>query len=129
VERQLHHLLARGGVIGGTSAGAAVTSEVMIRGGNHVAELGRGFGFLRGVIVDQHLSERNRLRRLQGAMARHPGYLGLGIDEQTAVVVQRRVARVLGERQVHVCFPGQGTVKVFRSGDRIDLDALPGGTK
>jgi cyanophycinase len=79
--------------------------------------------------VDQHLSERDRLPRLRGAVERHPGYLGLGIDEQTAVVVQGRLASVLGQRQVHVCFRGQGTVKVFRSGDRIDLDALPGGTK
>jgi cyanophycinase len=129
VERELCHLLARGGVIGGTSAGAAVMSEVMIRGGNPVAELGRGFGFLPGVIVDQHLSERDRLPRLQGAVARHRDYLGLGIDEQTAVVVQGRVASVLGRRQVHVCFPGQDPVKVFRSGERIDLDALPVGTK
>jgi cyanophycinase len=130
VERELHRLLARGGVIGGTSAGAAVMSKVMIRGGNPLAEIGSGFGFLRGVIVDQHLSERDRLPRLQGAVDRHPGSLGLGIDEQTAVVVQGRVARVLGERQVHICFPGQSTaVKVFRSGERIDLDALPDGTK
>jgi cyanophycinase len=129
VERELHHLLARGGVIGGTSAGAAVMSEVMIRGGNPRADLGIGFGFLRGVIVDQHLSERNRLPRLQGAVDRHPGCLGLGIDERTAVVVQGRVARVLGERQVHVCFPGQSTVKVFGSGERIDLGLLRDGTK
>jgi cyanophycinase len=129
VERELRHLLARGGVIGGTSAGAAVMSDPMIRGGNPVAELGRGFGFLPGVIVDQHLSERDRLPRLQGAVVRHTGSLGLGIDEQTAVVVQGPVARVLGERQVHVCFPDQGTVKVFRSGERIDLNALPNGTK
>jgi cyanophycinase len=129
VQRALRDLLARGGVIGGTSAGAAVMSEVMIRGGNPVAELGRGFGFLPGVIVDQHLSERERLPRLRGSVERHPGYLGLGIDERTAVVVQGRLATVLGERQVRVCFPGQGRVQVFRSGDRIDLDALPGGTK
>jgi cyanophycinase-like exopeptidase len=58
-----------------------------------------------------------------------PGCLGLGIDERTAVVVQGRVASVLGERQVHVCFPRQSTVKVLRSGERIDLDALPGGTQ
>jgi cyanophycinase len=129
VQRALHRLLAPGGVIGGTSAGAAVMSEVMIRGGNPVAELGRGFGFLPGVIVDQHLSERDRLPRLQGAVDRHPGSLGLGIDEQTAVVVEGRIASVLGEGQVHVCFPGQSTVKVFRSGQRIDLDALPDRTK
>jgi cyanophycinase len=129
VERELRHLLARGGVIGGTSAGAAVMSDPMIRGGNPVAELGKGFGFLPGALVDQHFSERQRLPRLQGAVGRYPGYLGLGIDEQTAVVVQGRIATVLGNRQVHVCSPGQDSVKVYRSGDRIALDPLPGGTK
>jgi cyanophycinase len=129
VERELRNLLTRGGVIGGTSAGAAVMSDPMIRGGNPVAELGWGFGLLPGVLVDQHFSERQRLPRLQGALDRHPGYLGLGIDERTAVVVQGRVATVLGDRQVHGCFPGQTTVKVFRSGDRIDLALLSGGAK
>jgi cyanophycinase len=129
VQRELHHLLARGGVIGGTSAGAAVMSDPMIRGGNPVAELGRGFGFLPGVIVDQHLSERQRLPRLQGAVDQFPGCLGLGIDEQTAVVVQGRVATVLGERQVHLCFPGEIRVQAFRWGERIALDPLPAGTR
>jgi cyanophycinase len=129
VQRELHHLLARGGVIGGTSAGAAVMSDPMIRGGNPVAELGRGFGFLRGVIVDQHLSERQRLPRLQGAVGRFPDCLGLGIDEHTAVVVQGRVATVLGERQVHLCFPGQNRAQVYRWGERIALDPLAAGTR
>jgi cyanophycinase len=120
VERELHNLLARGGVIGGTSAGAAVMSDPMIRGGKP-AEMGKGFGFLRGVIVDQHLSERDRLPRLQGAVNAND-CLGLGIDEQTAVVVQGRVATVLGERQVRVCLPGQNLVQVYRSGQRIPLD-------
>src|SRR5207248_10378382 len=58
VERALHKLLARGGVIGGTSAGAAVMSQVMIVGGNPEARVGTGFGLLPGVVVDQHFSNR-----------------------------------------------------------------------
>ena len=51
---------------------------------------------------------------------------GVGIDEQTAVVVQGQRLTVLGENHVHVCFPASrgGTVKVFASGDRIDLDEI-----
>ena len=54
VERELRKVLARGGVIGGTSAGAAVMGDLMIRGGDSLADLGPGFGLLRGVVVDQH---------------------------------------------------------------------------
>src|SRR5207302_6337873 len=61
VESELHKLLRRGGVIGGTSAGAAVMSGPMIAGGNMPARLGQGFGFLPGGIVDQHFLRRNRM--------------------------------------------------------------------
>jgi cyanophycinase-like exopeptidase len=60
---------------------------------------------------------------------RFPDCLGLGIDEQTAVVVQGRIATVLGDRQVHVCFPGQNLAQVYRSGQRIALDPLVAGTR
>ena len=59
VERELHKLLQRGGAIGGTSAGAAVMSKVMITGGNPKAEVGTGFGFLTHVVIDQHFLKRN----------------------------------------------------------------------
>jgi cyanophycinase-like exopeptidase len=103
--------------------------DPMIRGGDPVAEVGEGFGFLPGVIVDQHLSERGRLPRLRGAVDRFPDCLGLGIDERTAVVVQGRVATVLGERHVHVCFPGQNLAQAYSSGQRIALDPPAAGTR
>jgi cyanophycinase len=127
VEREVKKVLARGGVVGGTSAGAAVMSEVMIRDGEEVAEVGVGFGLLPGVVVDQHFSQRQRQPRLEGVLAKYPQYLGLGIDEETAVIVRGRSLTVLGNNQVWVCWPaGRGTEKVkgFGAGDRIDLAAL-----
>jgi cyanophycinase len=121
VERELHDVLARGGVIGGTSAGAAVMSSVMITGGNPSAQVDAGFGLLPGVVVDQHLMRRNRVPRLLGVLTTHPGYFGLGIDEQTAAVVQGRSLTVLGEATVRVCFPACGQqgadVQVLKPGD------------
>ena len=61
VERQLKALLDRGGVIGGTSAGAAVMTRVMITGGRTTADVGQGFDFFPGAVVDQHFLKRNRL--------------------------------------------------------------------
>jgi cyanophycinase len=130
VERELHHLLARGGVIGGTSAGASAMSALMIVSGNPEAEVGPGFGFgpVEGVVIDQHFQNRNRLPRLQGILTRHPDRLGMGIDEETAVVVQGRTATVIGRANVRLCLPptvrSMESVRVYKDGDRIDLDTL-----
>src|SRR5207244_2058174 len=72
VEKKLHTLFARGGVIGGTSAGAAVLSDVMITGGNPKATTAAGFGFLPGFVVDQHFVKRDRKARLVGVLDAHP---------------------------------------------------------
>ena len=103
VERELHALLQRGGVIGGTSAGAAVMSRVMVRQGNPVADVGAGFGFMTGCVIDQHFVARNRQPRLVGLLAERPGLFGVGIDESTAMVVRGRSIRVVGESCVVVC--------------------------
>ena len=128
VEKLLHSLLARGGVIGGTSSGAAIMSTIMIRQGRTVAEVGQGFGFLPGTVVDQHFIKRNRQPRLLGVLAKNPGLFGLGIDESTAVVVQGRRLSVLGESQVAVCLsPSEERplkVDLLKSGDEADLVAL-----
>jgi cyanophycinase len=90
VETELHALLERGGSIGGTSAGAAIMTRVMITGGNPEANLGTGFGFLPGAIADQHFLARNRFPRLVGALRKNPGLMGFGIDEGTALIVHSR---------------------------------------
>jgi cyanophycinase len=128
VERELRKLLERGGVIGGTSAGAAVMSRIMIAGGKNEAELKDGFGFLPGVILDQHFSQRQRLLRLVDALKKQPGHVGLGIDEQTALIVQKRRLTVLGPGNVTVCLASGGgksqRVELLKQGSVADLIAL-----
>jgi len=125
VEREVRAVVKRGGVVGGTSAGAAVMSEVMIRFGNPVAETGAGFGLIDRVIIDQHFQERNRLPRLLGVLTKYPKYLGLGIDEQTAIEVSGQRLKVLGARNVRLCLPSQpaekNRVQILASGTEIDL--------
>ena len=100
-----------GGVIAGTSAGAAVMSETMlVEGGDensHVirgsVRMAPGLGLIAGVVIDQHFMERGRFGRLIGAVAQNPKNLGIGIDEQTAVVVERGNGfYVLGSGGVYV---------------------------
>jgi cyanophycinase len=130
VERELQKLLARGGVIGGTSAGAAVMSAVMIQGGNPQAKVGAGFGFLPDVVIDQHFQNRKRLDRLLFVLSSHPDYLGLGIDEQTAIEVRGQNATVLGNANVRMCLCSTGQksprVEVLKAGQTIELNrAVP----
>lgn len=128
VQAELHALLERGGVIGGTSAGAAIMSELMIESGNPEANTGPGLGFLPGFVVDQHFLARNRVNRSLRVLEANPGHVGLGIDESTAVVVSGRKLEVMGESFVLVCLaPGnrRGTsIEVLRRGDEADLFQL-----
>ncbi len=123
VEEELHKLLKRGGVIGGTSAGAAVMSKHMIAGGNPKASIGIGFGFLSDIIVDQHFSNRNRKDRMLYAVDLYPECVGMGIDERTAVVVRELKAKVFGVGGVHMFNPRSATREIheFKKGDEIDL--------
>jgi cyanophycinase len=117
VERALKDLLRRGGVIGGTSAGASVPCDVMMTG---EPKAGRGFGLLPGVTVDQHFSSRGRLSRLRALLHDHPGQFGIGIDESTAVVIRGRGVSVLGAATVTTA-RADGTVRVLRAGGHFSL--------
>ena len=61
-----------------------------------------GLGLVRGVIIDQHFAERGRIGRLLGAVAQNPRVLGIGIDEDTAVVMQGEHFLVIGSGAVYV---------------------------
>jgi cyanophycinase len=109
LDEALHRRRDQGLVLGGTSAGAAMLSSTMIVSGIPEAtlrvgmvELGPGMDFLRGVIIDQHFEERGRLRRLLSAVAQYPHEIGMGIDEDTAIVVRGGEARVIGSGSVTV---------------------------
>lgn len=130
VEREVRALLARGGVVGGTSAGASIASRVMIVRGQKPAEVGTGLGLLEDVIVDQHFLRRRRQDRLVDLVVRHPDQIGLGIDESTAVVIPLagRRARVLGLSKVVACIPSTAgdapEIREFSPGDELPLDSF-----
>ncbi len=95
-------------VIAGTSAGAAAMSNTMICGGNEnrafkkgEVELSIGFGFLQNVIIDTHFDARGRFGRLVQAIAAQPGSIGVGLDEDTGVIVEKGVRlRAIGSSSV-----------------------------
>lgn len=118
LHRKLLEIYEAGGVIGGTSAGAAVMSELMITG-DEKREVGDGeaftkiladnivvtpgFGFIKTAIIDQHFVTRKRHNRLISLVAEHPDLLGIGIDESTAIIVNPdQTFEVIGDQNVVV---------------------------
>lgn len=103
----MHRVLERGGVIGGTSAGATIQAEYLARGnplGNRdiMAEgYERGLGFLPSVAVDQHFQERDRFDDMTLLIGIYPQLLGVGLDESTALIVQGSLGKVMGKGKVH----------------------------
>jgi cyanophycinase len=132
-EQGFHDVLRRGGVVGGSSAGASILSSYMLRGaqaGNETIMAPGyevGFGFLRGVAIDQHVVARERLRDLADSlMPKHPELLGISEDEGTAWVVRGDIADIIGRNKAFVYGGADRTdaKKPFLTlypGDRYDL--------
>lgn len=103
---ELFCVLARGGVIGGSSAGATIQGSYLVRGapeGNTVMMAKGhefGFGFMSCTAIDQHVIARKRENDLAEVLDTYPGLLGIGIDEGTAIVVTGRRFKVIGASQV-----------------------------
>jgi cyanophycinase len=130
-QKELEALLARGGVIGGSSAGATILGSFLVRGdtkgnelmiGDHV----EGMGFLRNSAIDQHVLRRNRQFDLVEVMRKHPDLLGIGIDEDTAIVVEGDQFEVIGRSYVLVhdrdtVVSPHGSFFFMAAGDRFDL--------
>jgi cyanophycinase len=109
LDKIMHRRHREGAVIGGTSAGAAMMPDQMIVGGASVSnpsvdavEMGPGMGFMPGIVVDQHFAERGRLGRLLAALVLQPAVLGLGIDEDTGIVVRGDEFEVVGSGAITV---------------------------
>jgi cyanophycinase len=107
-QRELRRLLNRGGVIGGSSAGASMMASYLVRGAVETNEIlmapgyEEGFGFLQNAAVDQHIIARNRVDDMLLILQQHPHLLGIGLDERTALVVQGDRAEVIGRSSVAV---------------------------
>ena len=145
IKKAIHEVFDKGGVIGGYSAGAALMSETMITGNelkhpdNAVSfdnmeagnvETAEGVGMLKTVIIDQHFIKRKRLNRLISASIEHPSLLCVGIDESTAILVDRNRATVYGLSQVLVLRNPSSETKTkdgLLTARKISLDIyLPG---
>ncbi len=130
-EAELRAVLERGGVIGGTSAGASILGSFLVRGDTEtnaviIGDHQTGFGYLRGVAIDQHVLRRNRHFDMLELLAVHPELLGIGLDEDTAIVVRGDHFEVIGKSYALIYDPltttGQaGTFYFLSPGDGYDM--------
>ena len=105
-EATFHDVLKRGGVIGGSSAGATIQASYLVRGapeGNQIMMSPgheQGFAYIRNSAIDQHLLARKRENDMLPVIRKHPHLLGIGIDESTALYVRGNTAEVIGKSKV-----------------------------
>ena len=102
VHREIQAVLDRGGVVGGSSAGATILGDYLVRGdtATNVTMMGdheEGMAFLKGVAIDQHLLRRNRHFDLIEVIRARPDLIGIGLDENTAIVVEGDTFEVIGQ--------------------------------
>jgi len=131
-------VLDKGGIIGGTSAGATIQGSYLARGDtkNNTIMMGDheiGFGFLKNVAIDQHLLARNRQFDMFEILKEKPELLGIGLDESTAILVGRDTFEVIGKTYVAVydgnfwrrdgnpVIPEMPSFYLLRPGDKYDL--------
>jgi cyanophycinase len=108
--REFHKVLERGGVIGGSSAGATIQGDYLVRGaiaGSEIVmtpepEHEHGFAFLRKVAIDQHINTRNRWDDIIPVIKKYPNLLGIGLSEGTAIVVTGDRFEVIGKWKVAI---------------------------
>lgn len=118
-----------GTVYGGTSAGASIASTLMIAGGRggynprrNLVKLSAGLGLLKNVIIDQHFRERNRLYRLASAVTSNPEYLGIGIDEDTALFIEDdRYCTIMGKNSVSILDGSHLSCSGYADGNANDV--------
>lgn len=133
--REFHKVLERGGVIGGTSAGATIQGHYLVRGDTSSADIMMtkepnhqdGFAFLRKSAIDQHINTRNRWDDLTQVIKAHPDLLGIGLSERTAIIVTGDTFDVIGVWKVAIhdntrmYQPWEKPYYILSAGDAYDM--------
>jgi cyanophycinase len=135
--KEFHKVLERGGVIGGSSAGATIQGDYLVRGDTSGSTVvmteevnhQHGFAFLRRSAIDQHINARNRWDHLIPVIQKYPNLLGIGLSEGTAIIVTGDQFEVMGKWKVAVhdnsrpYQPWEKPYYVLSIGDVYDMKA------
>jgi cyanophycinase len=129
-QRELQAVLDRGGVIGGSSAGATIQGSYLVRGAIAGPEImmakgyEEGFGYLKNAAIDQHIDTRHREGDMTAVVVAHPELLGIGLEEPVAIVVRGNSFEVIGRGRVAITDGKEHDGKAYyylKVADRFDL--------
>jgi cyanophycinase len=103
----IYGVLHRDGVVAGTSAGATIQGSYLARGDTKantimMGDHEEGLSFIKNVAIDQHLLARNRQFDMFEILSKKPGLLGIGLDENTGIIVNKNTFKVVGEHYVAI---------------------------
>lgn len=127
--QEMWNLLRRGGVIAGSSAGASVQGSFLWRGDTSgpnilIGDHTQGLGFMKATAIDQHILVRNRQHDLQNFIKAAPQYIGIGLDESTAIEVHGDTFTVIGKSYVSIHHKGLEDFMFLRPGQQYDMKNL-----
>jgi cyanophycinase len=128
-QQEILAVLARGGVVGGSSAGATIQGSYLVRGapsGNTIMMSPgheEGFALLRDAAIDQHVNTRKRVDDLRPVLKAHPALLGIGLDEATALIVRGDACEIVGAGKARFFATPEGPMVELIAGGRYDLAA------
>lgn len=125
----IRDVLKRGGAVGGSSAGCQVLGDYLVRGDPRTNRTlthegyTKGLGLLPGVILDAHFLQRERHEAFAELVALHPQLLGIGVDADTSLVIEKSIAEVLGNESVSFYDAGAADPSpvILQKGQRYDL--------
>ena len=130
-QKEINGVLARGGVVGGSSAGASIQGSFLMRGDTKTSDIPigdhtQGLGFMRNVGIDQHVLIRNREWDMLEVLKKYPDLLGIALDENTAIVVSNDQFDVIGASYVIIydnkkMISPNGPFYFLRAGDHFNL--------
>jgi cyanophycinase len=128
-QREIVALLERGGVVGGSSAGATIQGSYLVRGapsGNAIMMSPgheEGLALLRNTAIDQHVNTRGRADDLRPVLKAHPALLGIGLDESTALIVRGDACEIIGAGKARFFASPDGAMVELVAGGRYDFAA------
>lgn len=127
--QEMWNLLRRGGVIAGSSAGASIQGSLLWRGDTSgsnilIGDHTQGLGFMKTTAIDQHILVRNRQHDLQNFIKAAPQYIGIGIDESTAIEVHGDTCTVIGKSYVAIHHSGLEDFVMLHPGQQYDMKNL-----
>jgi len=126
VHQEFLNILDRGGVMAGSSAGASIQGSFLWRGDTSgpdilIGDHTQGLGFLRNSVIDQHLLARNRQFDLEDFVRMAPNFIGIGLDEATAIFVIRDELEVVGRSVVAIYDTESKPFFFLRHGQKYDM--------